>query len=78
MNSEVDSKPTKLFKKEFKETSVKKLILAAVVPNCPENHHNIKQILKSLGMEGLEWGFTIDSKTCWKVSWSTLIWLHIL
>ena len=40
---------------------VKKLLLAAIVPCCPENHYN-KKILNSMGVEGLEWGTTVDLK----------------
>ena len=38
------------------------LILAAVVPACPENHHNQKQMLDALGVEGFEWGTIMDLK----------------
>lgn len=51
-----------LFKNSFKDSGVKMLLLAGVVPNCPENYHNQKAMLDSLGMEGLEWGTTVDLK----------------
>ena len=51
-----------LFKDQFKDAGVKKLILAAVVPSCPENHHNQKVMLDALGMDGLEWSTTVDLK----------------
>ena len=31
---------SELFHNKFKDSGVKMLILAAVVPACPENHHN--------------------------------------
>ena len=49
-------------KNSFKHSGVKKLLLAAVVTCCPENHHNQKTMIQSLGMEGLEWGTTVDLK----------------
>ena len=51
-----------LFKNTFKDSGVKMLLLAAVVPSCPENYHNQKTMLNALGMEGLEWGTTVDLK----------------
>ena len=51
-----------LFKGKFKDSGVKMLILAAAVPSCPENHHNQKEMLDALGIEGLEWGTTVDLK----------------
>ena len=51
-----------LFNNIFKDSGVKKLQLAAVIPACPENYHNQKVMLESLGMEGLEWGTTVDLK----------------
>lgn len=51
-----------LFRDKFKDSGVKMLILAAVIPSCPENHHNQKEMLNALGIEGLEWGTTVDLK----------------
>ena len=51
-----------LFPKAFKDSGVKKLFLAAVVPGVPENHHNQKVLLNALGMEGIEWSMTVDLK----------------
>ena len=51
-----------LFPKKFKDSGVKSLFLAAVVPGTPENHHNQKTLLDALGMEGLEWSMTVDLK----------------
>ena len=63
---EVESSRTKrseeLFRDKFKDSGVKKLLLAAVIPACPENHHNQKVMLDALGMDGLEWGTTVDLK----------------
>ena len=53
---------TKLFKKVFKYSAGMRLFLTSVVPETPENHHNQKQMLESIGMEGLEWGSTTDIK----------------
>ena len=41
---------------EFKDTGVKRLFLAAVVPKTREKNHNQRQLIEALGMEGLEWG----------------------
>ena len=49
-----ETEETKLLKKVFKYSGVKHLFLASVVPETPENHHNQKQMLESIGMEGLE------------------------
>ena len=51
-----------LFKDKFKDTGVKRLFIAAIVPKTPENNHNQKQLIQSLGMEGLEWSCTTDLK----------------
>ena len=51
-----------LFPKKFKDSGVKSLLLAAVVPGTPENFHNQKTMLEALGMEGLEWSMTVDLK----------------
>ena len=51
-----------LFKNVFKDSGVKRLLIAAMFPVTPENHFNQSQLLKSLGMEGLEWGATPDLK----------------
>ena len=42
-------------KDKFKDTGVKSLFIAAVVPKTPENNHNQRQLITALGMEGLEW-----------------------
>ena len=60
--SSEETEETELFQKEFKYSGVKRLFLASVVPETPENHHNQKQMLESIGMEGLEWGSTTDIK----------------
>lgn len=66
-NIEVESTGRKergdeLFSDVFKDSGVKRLHLAAVIPACPENYHNQKAMLEALGMEGLEWGTTVDLK----------------
>ena len=57
-----EENPKGLFNNSFKDSGVKKLILAAVIPNCPENYHNQKNMLCALGLSGLEWGTTVDLK----------------
>ena len=47
---------------KFKDSGVKRLFLAAVVPETPENNHNLCQLIHAMGMEGLEWGSTTDLK----------------
>ena len=51
-----------MFKDRFKDTGVKSLFIAAVVPKTPENNHNQRQLITALGMEGLEWACTTDLK----------------
>ena len=65
MTEEGSSRATRkdeLFKDKFKDTGVKRLFIAAMVPKTPENNHNQRQLIQSLGMEGLEWGCTTDLK----------------
>ena len=57
-----NTRADELFKDRFKDSGVKRLFIAAVVPKTPENNHNQRQLLQALGMEGLEWGCTTDLK----------------
>ena len=48
--------------KESILSSVNRLILLGLIPDCPENHHNIAVIMKELGMSGLEFLKSVDIK----------------
>ena len=48
--------------KESLLSSVNRLVLLGLIPNCPENHYNINLIMKEMGMEGLEFLKSIDIK----------------
>ena len=50
--------------KSFKNSSVKKLMLLAVVPQVPENHPNMEVILGELNMESVEFSVSADVKMC--------------
>ena len=50
--------------KQAKNSSVKKLILAGVVPNVPENHFNVQTILSNLNLEAIEFTTAADLKMC--------------
>ena len=62
MESGKSKRSEELFKAKFKDSGVKKLLLAAIVPACPENHSNQRAMLDALGMDGLEWSSTVDLK----------------
>ena len=48
--------------KVAQNSSVKKLLLLAVVPEVPENYFNVKAILSSLDIEGIEFTTAADIK----------------
>ena len=48
--------------KQAKNSSVKKLLLLAVVPDAPENYFNVKAILTQLDIEVLEFTVSADLK----------------
>ena len=48
--------------KNFKNSSVKKLMILAVVPNVPENHPNMQAILSELNMQAVEFSVSADVK----------------
>ena len=48
--------------KESLLSSVNRLILLGLVPNCPENHHNISVIMRELGLISLEFVKSVDIK----------------
>ena len=50
--------------KQGKNSSVKKLLLLAVLPEVPENHFNVKAILSSLNLEAIEFTAAADIKMC--------------
>ena len=43
-------------------TFVNKLQLLGLIPDCPENHHNVQLILDQLGLTGVEFCTTADLK----------------
>ena len=49
-----------MFSKSFKNSSVKKLMLLAVVPQVPENYPNMEAILGELNMESVEFSVSAD------------------
>ena len=48
--------------KESLLSSVNRLVMLGLIPNCPESHHNVKVILEELGLESLEFLKSIDIK----------------
>ena len=48
--------------KNFKDTSVKKLLLLSVYPDIPEVHSNLYKILEDLGIEAVEFLVCADIK----------------
>ena len=48
--------------KNFKDTSVKKLLLLSVYPDIPEVHSNLNKILEDLGIEAVEFLVCADIK----------------
>ena len=50
--------------KQAKNSSVKKLILLAAVPDVPETYFNIKSILDNLDLETVEFTGSVDLKMC--------------
>ena len=50
--------------KQAKNSSVKKLILLAAVPDVPETYFNIKSILDNLDLETVEFTGAVDLKMC--------------
>ena len=60
--------------RQAKYSSVKKLILLAVVPDAPENYFNVRTILTQLEIEVLEFTVSADVKMC-KFFFSSVIFL---
>ena len=50
--------------KDFKDSSVKKLLLVSVYPGVPEVHMNMKKILEDLKVEAVEFLVSTDIKMC--------------
>ena len=50
--------------KQAKNSSVKKLILLAAVPNVPETYFNVRSILDNLDIETVEFTAAADLKMC--------------
>ena len=50
--------------KQAKNSSVKKLLILGIVPEVPENYHNVKEILSSLNLEVIEFTAAADIKMC--------------
>ena len=48
--------------KEAKLSSVKKVLMLALVPDCQENYHNVKALLQKLDFTGLDVSFSVDLK----------------
>ena len=48
--------------KEAKLSSVKKVLMLALVPDCQENYHNVKTLLQKLDFTGLDVSFSVDLK----------------
>ena len=52
--------------KQAKDTSVKKLLLLGVLPDCPESHANVKLLLDMVKLRQTEFVFSGDLKMCKK------------
>ena len=48
--------------KNFKDSSVKKLLILSAWPDVPENHSNIKKMLDKLDVEAIEFSVSADTK----------------
>ena len=48
--------------KDFKNSSVKKLLLLSVYPEVPEVHDNLKKILEDLNIEAIDFLVSADIK----------------
>ena len=48
--------------REAKGSSVKRVLILAIIPVCPESHFNVMQILKKLNLENLKCTFAVDVK----------------
>ena len=51
-----------VFSQSFKNTSVKKLIVMACVPNCQEHYENVQQILEQVDLSGVDMSESADIK----------------
>jgi hypothetical protein len=50
--------------KDFKNSSVKKLLVLSVYEGVPETHGNLKMILEDLNIEAIEFLVSADIKMC--------------
>ena len=50
--------------KDFKNSSVKKLLVLSVYEGVPEVHGNLKMILEDLNIEAIEFLVSADIKMC--------------
>ena len=48
--------------RDAKDSSVKRVLILAIVPDCPESHFNVMQILNNLNLENLRCTFAVDVK----------------
>ena len=58
--------------KQAKDTSVKKLLLLGVLPDCPESHANVKLLLDMVKLRQTEFVFSGDLKMCKKYCYSKI------
>ena len=56
--------PQGVCSKEFKNSSVKKLLILAAWPDVPEAYLNLKQMLELLEVEALQFSISADIKMC--------------
>ena len=65
--------------KDFKDSSVKKLLLVSVYPGVPEVHMNMKKILEDLKVEAVEFLVSADIKMCkFKLLYSQYLFKDII
>ena len=50
--------------KQAKDSSVKKLLLIGVLPDCPETYSNVKYMLDTLHISDVEFVYSADLKMC--------------
>ena len=61
-----ESVSKKLLCKKFKNSRVKKVFIVGIAPKNPENYYNLKKLWLSIGLNSLEYPYTIatDLKLC--------------
>ena len=48
--------------RDSNDSSVKRVLILAILPECPESHYNVMQILDNSNLENLSCTFAVDVK----------------